>query len=70
MAANYCKVLELIMASHMVKHMDKPDLLYDLQHAYIEKRPCETQLTMLVEDLARSTRELDRPYTPGFFKGI
>ena len=62
-AANYrpisltcilCKVLEHIMASHVVKHLNSHDLLYDLQHGFREKRSCETQLTMLVEDLARN----------------
>ena len=63
-AANYrpislacilCKMLEHIMASHMVKHLDKHDLLYDLQHGFRAKRSCETQLTMLFEYLARKT---------------
>ena len=48
-----CKVLEHIMASQIVKHMNEHSLLYDLQHGFREKRSCETQLTMLVEDLAR-----------------
>ena len=38
----------------MVKHMNTHDLLYDLQHGFREKGSCETQLTMLVEDLARN----------------
>ena len=38
----------------MVKHLNSHDLLYDLQHGFREKRSCETQLTMLVEDLARN----------------
>ena len=38
----------------MVKHLNKHDLLYDLQHGFREKRSCETQLTMLFEDLARN----------------
>ena len=42
------------MASHLVKHFDKHDLLYDLQHGFREKRSCDTQLTMLFEDLARN----------------
>ena len=42
------------MASNMVKHLNKHDLLYDLQHGFREKRSCETQLTMLFEDLARN----------------
>ena len=37
----------------MVKHLNAHDLLYDLQHGFREKRSCETQLTMLVKDLAR-----------------
>ena len=62
-AANYrpisltcilCKVLEHIIASQVVKHLNSHDLLYDLQHGFREKRACETQLTMLVEDLARN----------------
>ena len=45
------------MASHLVKHFDKHDLLYDLQHGFREKGSCDrpTQLTMLFEDLARNT---------------
>ena len=62
-AANYrlisltcilCKVLEHIKASDVVGHMNKHDLLYDLQHGFREKRSCGTQLTMLVEDFARN----------------
>ena len=34
--------------------MNSHDLLYDLQHGFREKWLCETQLTMLVEELARS----------------
>ena len=36
-------------------HFDKHDLLYDLQHHFREKMSCDTQLTMLFEDLARNT---------------
>ena len=62
-AANYrpisltcilCKALEHIIASQVVKHLNSHDLQYDLQHGFREKRSCETQLTMLVEDLARN----------------
>ena len=62
LAANYrpisltcilCKVLEHILASNIVKHLDGQGILYDLQHGFREKRSCETQLIMLIEDLAR-----------------
>ena len=63
LAANYrpisltcilCKVLEHILASNIVKHLDGHGILYDLQHGFREKRSCETQLIMLIEDLARN----------------
>ena len=65
-AANYrpisltcklCKVLEHIIASHVVKHLNAHGLLYYLQYGFREKTSCETQLTMLVEDLARSVSQ-------------
>ena len=43
-----------ILASNIVKHLDGQGILYDLQHGLREKRSCETQLFMLIEDLARS----------------
>ena len=45
-----CKVLEHILASNIVKHRDGQGILYDLQHGFREKRSCETQLIMLIED--------------------
>ena len=36
--------------------MNTHGLLYDLQHGCREKRSCETQLAMLVEDFARSLK--------------
>ena len=40
--------------SEVIKHMNTHDLLYDLQYGFREKRSCDTQLAMLVEDLARN----------------
>ena len=37
-----CKVLEHIIAMNVVSHMDKHNLLYDLQHSFRSKRSCET----------------------------
>ena len=65
-AANYrpisltcilCKVMEHIIASNVVKHLDSNGLMYDLQHGFRERRSCETQLVPLVEDLARKTSQ-------------
>ena len=49
-----CKVLEHILASNIVKHLDRQGLMYDLQYDFREKRSCETQLIMLIEDLVRN----------------
>ena len=49
-----CKVLEHILASNIAKHLDEQGLMYELQHGFREKRSCETQLIMLIEDLARA----------------
>ena len=58
-----CKVLEHIVATNVVSHMDKNNLLYDLQYGFRSKRSCETQLVTLIEDLmsnctARSQTDL------------
>ena len=45
-----CKVLEHSVASSMAKHFTELDILYDLQHGFREKRSCETQLIMLVDE--------------------
>ena len=49
-----CKVLEHILVSYIVRHLDGQGLMYNLQHGFKEERSCETQLIMLVEDLARN----------------
>ena len=54
LACILCKVLEHILASNIVKHLDGQGLMYDLQYDFIEKRSCETQLIMLIEDLVRN----------------
>ena len=48
-----CKVLEHILASNIVNHLEQQEVLYDLQHGFRQGRSRETQLAMLVEDLAR-----------------
>ena len=63
LAANYrpisltcilCKVLEHILASNIVKHVDAQEIMYDMQHGFREKRSCENQLVVMTEDLARN----------------
>ena len=65
-AANYrpisptcilCKVMEHIIASNVVKHLDSNGLMYDLQHGFRERRSCETQLVSIIEDLASKSSQ-------------
>ena len=65
-AANYrpisltcilCTVMEHIIASNVVKHLDSNGLMYDLQHRFRERRSCETQLVSLNEDLASKSSQ-------------
>ena len=49
-----CKVLEHIVASSVAKHFTELNILYDLQHGFREKRSCETQLIMRVDELAKN----------------
>ena len=46
-----CKVLEHIIYHHIFAHIDRHDLSSDAQHGFRRRRGCETQLTMLIEDL-------------------
>ena len=45
--------MEHIIASNLSKHLNKHNVLYELQHGFHEKCSCETQLIQLVEDLGR-----------------
>ena len=49
-----CKILEHIVASSLVKHFTELDIFYEMQHGFREKRSCETQLIMLIDELAKN----------------
>ena len=45
------KVLEHIVVSNMMKHLEIHDILVDCQHGFRAKRSCETQLISLTHEL-------------------
>ena len=49
-----CKVLEHIVASSLSKHFTELNKLYELQHGFRERRSCETQLIMLIDELSKT----------------
>ena len=51
------KLLEHIVTSKVVRHLDQHKILYDLQHGFRAKRSCETQLTMLMEEIQQNLSE-------------
>ena len=49
-----CKVLEHIVASNLTKHLANSNILFELHHGFREKRSCETQLVMLVDEISKN----------------
>ena len=48
-----CKLLEHIVCSNIMAHLDEYKLLSDRQHAFRKGHSCETQLTTVINDLAK-----------------
>ena len=48
-----CKLMKHIIVSNLTKHLNKHNVLYNLQHGFKEKRSCGTQHIQLVAELAR-----------------
>lgn len=46
-----CKVMEHIVVSHMMDHLETNKILKDNQHGFRKKRSCETQLLELTDNL-------------------
>jgi len=66
---NYCpisltsvcsKVMEHIVHSGIIKHLEQHDILSDQQHGFPKNRSCGTQLILTVNDLARSVNNLSQ----------
>ena len=49
-----CKVMEHIICSNLMRHLDESDILTDFQHSFRRKRSCETQLVLTVDELSRA----------------
>ena len=48
-----CKLLEHIVCSNIMAHLDEHKLLSDRQHAFRKGHSCETQLTTVIKDWAK-----------------
>jgi len=52
-----CKMLEHIVVSNVLDHLDLHSILVDNQHGFRARRSCETQLTCFIHDLASSIQK-------------
>ena len=54
-----CKIMEHVIVSNIMKHLEDQDILCDEQHGFRRKRSCETQLLKFYDDI---TMGLDNGY--------
>ena len=47
-----CKIMEHIMHSQIMQHMEDLNILSDAQHGFRKRRSCETQLLLTLQDLS------------------
>ena len=68
-ASNYCpvsltsitsKILEHIISSQIMDHLDSCNILHPNQHGFRSKRSCETQLIITTDDLTKSINNHDQ----------
>ena len=52
-----CKMMEHIIASSIMKHGRDKKILYPLQHGFLDKRSCETQLLEFQTDIIKNLEE-------------
>ena len=48
------KVMEHIISSQVVRHLDSNDVLHDAQHGFRNRRSCETQLLLSADDFLKT----------------
>ena len=49
-----CKIMEHILFHQIMSHLDKHDILTDVQHGFRKSHSCETQLITTIEEIARN----------------
>ena len=59
-----CKVMEHVLHSHIMHHLEEFSIITDTQHGFRKKRSCETQLISLVDKLINQSIRVSKlmPY--------
>ena len=52
-----CKIIEHIIHSQVIQHLDNNGILTDKQFGFRKRRSCDTQLLLTVHDLAQGLRD-------------
>ena len=47
--------MEHVIASNIMEHLERNNILYDLQHGFRSSRSCETQLVSFIQELAKNS---------------
>ena len=52
-----CKILEHIVHSYVISHLDTNQIISDAQHGFRKKQSCESQLILTIQDLANALND-------------
>ena len=52
-----CKLLEHIVCSAVMDHLDENNILTDAQHGFRKRRSCDSQLILAIQDLAKGIED-------------
>ena len=52
-----CKVLEHVIHTSVISHLERNGILTDCQHGFRKRRSCETQLILTIDDLAKGLND-------------
>jgi hypothetical protein len=55
-----CKIMEHIINSNIIKHLEINNILSDYQHGFRKERSCESQLVITLQDLANGLNSEDQ----------
>ena len=52
-----CKIIEHVIHSHVINHLERNNILEDKQHGFRKRRSCESQLITTINDLAKGLND-------------
>ena len=57
LTSQVCKILERIIRKHLINHLDLYQLITPFQHGFVQKKSCQTNLLVALEDWTRALDE-------------